>query len=141
MNQNLTMLDQTKQMLLVGICFTIKFPKPKSGLIIPYSILNQTCQLRSFNHWINRTPGDNRSEKRETFLPITPFQISQHDQIIIFPNLSLRKEQAIGKHPNIFIEQYTKNSNQLFCLTNCSLDLFKRLKNFLILLFQVKNSY
>ena len=60
------MMDKAKQMLSLGIWFTIQLPKSKSVLIVFYFIPNQTDQIGSSNCRINRAPCDDRSEKRET---------------------------------------------------------------------------
>ena len=71
MNEKLTMMGQTKQMLSLGVWFTVQYPKPKSVLIVLYPIFNQIGPIGSPNFWVNRIPVDDRSEKRETFFPIT----------------------------------------------------------------------
>ena len=65
-NKKLTMMGKAKQMLSLDIWFTIQLPKTKIVLIVIYFIPNQTDQVGSFNCRINRTPCDDRSEKRET---------------------------------------------------------------------------
>ena len=44
-NKKLTMMGEAKQILSLGIWFTIQLPKTKSVLIVFYFIPNQTDQL------------------------------------------------------------------------------------------------
>lgn len=58
-------------MLSLGAWFTIQLWKPKSALIVLYYILNEIGPISSSNCWISRILRDNKSKKRETFLPLT----------------------------------------------------------------------
>lgn len=71
MNEKLIMMGQAKQMLSLGVWITIQLWKPKSALIVLYSILNETGPASSSNCWISRILRDDKSGEKETFLPIT----------------------------------------------------------------------
>ena len=58
-------------MLSLSVWLTMQLLRPKSVSIVLYSMLNQIGLVGCSNCRFNRILGGDRSEKRETLLPVT----------------------------------------------------------------------